>query len=286
MLDKKTNINLLSRRTLFILITFLCMGLLFSCSAEVSGPDLNFSGDGFDFGHWDFTVRKPFTDEIPVESHIRINIDAINGEVVVTGQSDADRVVVTADLLVSSDTLADADLHIKNLEIQVIDTADEIYVQTVHPENTGGRSYKVNYDIIVPDNFEVLATQINGHMAIIDIQNSVEVSNKNGDVLLSDIVGGITADVDNGSIEGTVILPVDEAIDWSINNGSLELSIPTFTSAALSATIGVVGDIIVSDLDIADSLSTPKALSGTLGEGEGSITLSTVNGKIEVIGFD
>lgn len=286
MLAKKTTINLLSRRPLFILITFLCMVLLFGCSTEVNGPDVNFPDNGFDFGNWDFTVRKTFTDEIPVESHIRINIDAINGEVVVTGQSDADRVVVIADLLVSSDTLADADLHIKELEIQVFDTADDIFVQTVHPENTGSREYIVEYYIIVPDSFEVLTKQHNGRIEIIDIQNSVEVLNGNGAVWLSDIVGGVSVDLDIGSIEGTVILPVDEAIDWSINIGSLDLRIPTSTSAVLSATIGGVGDIMVSDLDVVDSLSTPKALSGTLGEGEGSITLSTDNGIIEVIGFD
>ena len=64
------------------------------------------------------------------------------------------------------------------------------------------------------------------------------------------------------------------------------MSIPTSTSAEFSADVAGIGAIIVSDLDIKDSLSTSKSLTGTLGNGEGSIALNSVNGNIEIIGFD
>jgi hypothetical protein len=284
----KTIINLISVRSVSILIISLCVGILLSCSTgDVSSPELNISGGGFKPSDPEFTVEKTFDDDFPVENHIRVNVEAINGEVVVTGQSDAKNVMITAYLYVSSDSQEDAELHLDDLDILVTDGTNEILIQTVQPEeNFNGRQYLVEYDIIVPKSFEVVTSQTNGTIAIFDIQNSVEVSNKNGDVLLSGIVGGVTADVENGGIEGTVVLPLNETIDLSVNNGGLELSIPTSTSAEFSATVDGIGEIIVSDLDITDSLSTSKSLTGTLGNGEGSIALSTVNGNIEVIGFD
>ena len=96
---------------------------------------------------------------------------------------------------------------------------------------------------------------------------------------------GIAVDVINGSIESTVVLPTNETIDLFATNGSIELNIPISTSAEFSATVGI-GQINVSNLNILDTISTNRSLTGTLGIGEGSIALSTANGNIDVIGFD
>ena len=100
------------------------------------------------------------------------------------------------------------------------------------------------------------------------------------------IAGGILANVENGDIEATVVLPLNDSIDLSVRNGSLVLSIPTSTSTEFVATVHGVGEIFVTNLHFTDTLSTGNSLTGTLGNGEGSTVLSTVNGKIEVIGFD
>ncbi len=288
MIAVKTFINLFSAKSTSILIVCVCFGFVLGCSAEgtISGPEINVLGDGFKPSDPDFTVQRTFEDEFPVKDHIAVNVEAINGDVVVAGQGDAKRVMVTAHLFVSSDSQDDAELHLDDLGILVTDGTNEILIQTVQPENITGRKYLVEYDIIVPKSFEVVTSQTNGTISIYDIQNSVEVSNKNGDVLLSGIVGGVTADVENGVIEATVFLPLNEMIDLSVNNGDLDLSISTSTSAEFSATVEGNGEIIVSDLDITDSISTSNSLTGTLGNGEGSIVLSTINGNIGVIGFD
>jgi hypothetical protein len=282
----KNSINSLPVRFITILIISLCVSLLLGCSGDVGSPDFNFSTDGFKFNDTKFTVDKTFVDEIPVENHNRINVVAINGEVVVTGRDDAQSVLITAHLYVGSDTKEDAELHLDDLDILVTEGINEILIQTLQPDNFNGRQYKVDYDINVPSSFEVVTSQTNGSIVILDIQNNVEVSNRSGDILLSGIVGGVKADVENGGIECTVVLPVNETIDLSVNKGGLELIIPTATSAEFSATVDGIGQINVSDLDITDSLNTSKSLTGTLGNGEGSIVLSMVIGNIEVIGFE
>jgi len=283
----KTIINLISIRSISILIISLCVGTLLSCSGgDVTGQQFNISTDGINFSDPEFTVNDTFKYDFPVENHIRVKVEAINGEVIVTGQEDTNRVLVTAHLYVSSDNLVDAELHLEDLDILVTESTTEILIQTVQPENINGRKYSVEYDIFVPISFEVVVSQTNGTITILDIQNSVEVSNENGEVFLYGIVGGIIADVENGSIEGNVVLPHNESIDLSVDNGSLELNIPTSISAEFSATVNGIGEITVSNLNITDSLITGKSHTGTLGYGEGSIVLSTVNGDIEVFGID
>ena len=210
---------------------------------------------------------------------------AINGEVVVTGHRNADVVIVTAHLIVGADSQADADSHIDDIEIQVTDSAEEILIQTVQPQNTDGRKYDVKYDIIIPSDLEVMLTQVNGTIEIIDIENSVDVSNTNGDVLLSNILGGVIADVVNGSIAASVILPVHETIDLVIDNGSIELHIPRLTSAAFDATM-VDGAVHISGLEFDNLEQTILSLTGTLGDGIGMIELWAGNGNISVFGTD
>ena len=58
MIAIKTIINLISVRSVSILMTFLCVGILLSCSGSVSGPEFNISADGFNISDPDFRVQE------------------------------------------------------------------------------------------------------------------------------------------------------------------------------------------------------------------------------------
>lgn len=285
MLTNHTIINKLSFRSISIILLILCSGFLLGCSGDVNGSQWHFHGREFGFNDNDVTVEKTIQEDIPIQKQISVNVKATNGEILITGQVDTDHILATARIFVSSDTQADADLHMDEIDILVTEGTHEISIETVQPV-FDGRGYRVEYDIIVPDSFEVVASQVNGDIIVFNIQNSVEIVNENGNILMSEIVGGALAEVENGSIEAHVILPVNEVIDLSTNNGSLELSIPTSTSAYFSANISGIGEIDVYNLDIMDSSSTKNLLKGILGNGEGTISLMTANGNIEVIGFE
>ncbi|MGB2989370.1 MAG: hypothetical protein WBC98_05380, partial [Candidatus Zixiibacteriota bacterium] len=64
----------------------------------------------------------------------------------------------------------------------------------------------------------------------------------------------------------------------------IELDIPQNTSAEFSATV-VTGTISISDLILQNQVSTPGSLSGTVGSGEGTISLNVVTGSVSVKGF-
>ena len=266
---------------IFILI------LLTACSGGVDTSfSVNNDGVGFPFDQPGFFAYETFTIELPIVNQMSIWLEAVRGDIEIEGHVDANSVIVTAEKRVGSDSLEDAEEHMDELKILVADQIDEFLIQTLQPENPQGRKYVVVYYITLPSNLEIEVTLTNGDIGVLDVQNSVMVDTVNGDVFLSNIFGNAVVDLTNGSINSTVALPSNGEIRMSTDNGNLDLSIPTSTSAEFSATVGGIGEIIVSDLDITDSLSTSKSLTGTLGDGEGSITLSTVNGNIEVIGFD
>ncbi len=80
-------------------------------------------------------------------------------------------------------------------------------------------------------------SRVNGSIEIRDIRNNVDVSNVNGDVLLTHIVGGIAARVDNGGIECASAPPANQTMELSTTNGGVRLFIPTSTSADFSAEV-------------------------------------------------
>ena len=88
----------------------------------------------------------------------------------------------------------------------------------------------------------------------------------------------------NGMINGKVSVPLNGSIDMNLQNGSIDIEIPQNTSAALSANL-VNGIISVQNLIVKNKVTTSKSLEGLLKDGQGTITLKTVNGKINVSGF-
>lgn len=267
---------------IFILI------LLTACSG--GGVDTSFNvnndGVGFPFDEPRFFTYETYTIELPLVNHMSIWLDAVRGDIEIEGQVDANSVIVTAQKRVGADSLEDAEEHMNELEILVTNQIDEFLIQTLQPESSQGRKYVVDYYITLPNDLEVEVTLNNGDISVLNVQNSVMIDAVNGDVFLSDIFGNAVIDLTNGSINSTMALPSNGEIRMSIDNGNLDLSIPTATSAEFSATVNGYGEIIVSDLDITDSSSSSRSLTGTIGNGDGSIVLSTVNGNIEVIGFD
>ncbi len=262
--------------------------LLTACSG--GGIDTSFSvnneGVGFLFDEPSNFAYETFTMELAIVDHKRIWLEAVQGNIEIEGQVDANSIVVIAEKRVGSDSLEDAEAHMNELEILITDKIDKFLIQTLQPENPQDRKYVVDYYITIPSNLEIDVFLTNGDVDVLDIQNSVMIDAVNGDIFLSNIFGNAVVDLTNGNINSSMDLPLNGEIRLSTDNGYLDLSIPTSTSAEFSATVDGMGEMRVTNLDIRYSLNTQKSIVGTLGGGEGSITLSTVNGNVEVIGVD
>jgi DUF4097 and DUF4098 domain-containing protein YvlB len=229
-------------------------------------------------------VQKAFSEEVPIVAHLGLRLEAVNGEVEVTGQPGATSIKVTATLRVGADTLPDAQAGLALLEVQVTDAPGEVLVQTVQPSNPQGRQYIVNYTITLPPDLAADVSQANGHVTVEGVESPVGVDQGNGTVLLSAVVGDASVQLANGTIDASITLPPGGEIRLTTANGTIDLRIPTSTSAALSA-MASTGTITWTNLTISGAVYTGSSLTGTLGGGAGIIDLKTGNGNIDLTGF-
>jgi DUF4097 and DUF4098 domain-containing protein YvlB len=214
----------------------------------------------------DSVAEASFSFERNVGGQTQLTVKGINGTITVTGSPDTNSVTITGVRRVGSESVADARENLENLEVRVTSQANDILVETVQPQQTGGRNYTVVYTITVPHGL------------------NVSVTNVNGDVNPRRIVGNVSVELTNGQIDSRVTLPRDGTIELETTNGDVNLRIPQGTRAELSANL-TNGTISVTGFDLQGQTSTGNSLQGTLGDGRGTISLRTVNGSINVIGF-
>ncbi len=268
-----------------ILICLLASIGLISCG----DTNINIDSDGWffpPFSNTEFKANEPFSAEVPVGNGSRVSVQGINGNVSVTGMSGASSVLITATKRVGSDvSTQDAEDQLPMLKVDVQPQANDISVETIHPQNPGGRQYIVDYTITLPNDSEIQISNTNGSVILDTIDNDVSVNNTNGNVTLIAIAGSAVVRVINGIIDSEVTLPSNGTIDLSTVNGNISLDIPVDTSAAFTADV-TFGSISDSNLLFQDEVRTNTFLNGTLGSGQGTITLATGStGNINVSGF-
>jgi DUF4097 and DUF4098 domain-containing protein YvlB len=213
-----------------------------------------------------FEAKDSFSYEIDVVGHSGLSLEAINGTIVFTEVTASNSVKISGEKRVESESTEDAEAHLKELSVDVQDLTNEILVKTLQPKHSGGRHYIVNYTISLPKNMDVTVYSLNGR------------------VTLNEIFGNVSVDLINGDIDGKVTLPLDGTIHMGITNGSIDLDIPQNTSAEFTASV-TNGSISVSNLELRNRVEISKSLTGTLGDGRGTISLNTTNGNIMVTGF-
>lgn len=233
----------------------------------------------------EFVARGSFSTLEPVDDRVRVRLDASNGSVAVIGQPGSGSVLITAEVIVGSDSLVDAQAGLDDLNVLVTEGNGEITIRTDQPGSPDGRQYVVNYTVEVPADLETVITQTNGDITVEGMGGAVTVDAVNGNVRLGNTLGDLFVDLSNGRIEGTASLPSGGEIRLSGVNTDIDLSVPTSTSAALSA-LSSTGSVTGDNLALTDPVFTGQSLTGTLGGGAGLIRLETVNGNIGITGLD
>jgi len=233
-----------------------------------------------------FEEKEPFSFEVTVASHDQFKLLGVNSEITITGESGADSVMIAAIKRVQSSISAeDAKEHLQELEVDWESVANAISVETIQPKDTAERNYSIDYTITLPKYFKIQVDSANAVVTLDSIENNVAVNIANGEVTLMNIHGSALVNLANGTIDSEVALPLQGTIDLKVaTGGDIHLAIPTSTSAEFSA-ISLFGNINTSsNLVFQDEVKTSTSHSGTLGSGQGMISLGTM-GNINVSGF-
>jgi DUF4097 and DUF4098 domain-containing protein YvlB len=258
--------------------------LLSACIYWVScGKDKSVDSNG-DVANANFVAKESFSFKVRLFDHTRLRLEAISGSVAITGESGSDSVLITGERRVGSESTQDAEEHLQLLQVTVQDLGNEIFVKTSQPDQTHGRSYVVDYSITLPESLDVLVDHVSGIVEIASVDNGVSVDHVSGQVSLDEVFGSAQVNLISGEIEAQVTLPKDGIINFSLVSGSIELNIPQNTSAEFSAKV-TSGTISISDLVLQNQVSTTDSVTGTLGSGEGTISLNVFSGFISVSGF-
>jgi len=233
----------------FVIAALVLFTLLisFGCADVSVAPHVDVNGSG-SIIDTKVKARKSFSHTVDLTSQTSLKVEGINGSISVESVSGTNQVSISGEKIVSSDTYHDANSHLKDISIEIDEQTNELLVKTLQPHYSNGRSYQVNYTINVPSHLSVFVENVNGR------------------------------------IDGKLSLPKNGTVDLSLQNGSIELDIPQNTSADFSANL-VNGQISVKNLTLYNRVTTSKSLQGTLGNGQGIISLRTTNGNIDVTGF-
>jgi DUF4097 and DUF4098 domain-containing protein YvlB len=211
-------------------------------------------------------AEEPFSFNEPVGTQTALQLLGVSGTIEVTGTPGATSIAITGVKRVQANTLEDATAQLAQLDVEVSGSANEVLVQTVQPKFSAGRNYIVNYTISLPQDFDCRILSVNGR---------IEADAIHGSVFLRLV---------NGQITASVTLPSAGEIDMSLVNGNIDLRIPQTTSAQFSATVAI-GSISLTNLSLSNETVTPNARTGTLGGGDGTISLDAGNGTIAVRGI-
>lgn len=231
-----------------------------------------------------FVSEESFSFRLAAGNQSLVTLEGISGNIEFVGVAGSDSFIVEGERQVGSESIEDAEAHLDELQVEVSALTDELRIRTDQPQQTGGRNYVVNYKVEIPADLEVSVVNLNGNVNITSLSADLVINDINGNITLEEIVANVAAALTNGNITGGVTLPSGGTINMATVNGNITLEVPENTSAAFLATL-TNGTISLSGLEFQEIERSTTRLRGTIGGGDGDITLGTVNGNIQVSSF-
>src|SRR4030042_5868519 len=150
-----------------IIIKSILSGIIIACLNLFHTGCTDISVDPFDnINNNDNIVSENFSFRVALTNQSLLRIEGVSGNVTIAGVSNFDSVIVTGEKKVASQSIQDAQEHFHELSVNFQNLENEIYLKTIQPEESNGRSYIVNYDITLPKNFAILSGTVNGSVKI------------------------------------------------------------------------------------------------------------------------
>jgi hypothetical protein len=165
-----------------------------------------------------------------------------------------------------ADTMDKAKQIAGQVKLVVTPADGKVRISTTKPEgeNQGkGSGYEVALEVTVPREVQIRVNQAVGSIRLTNLRGSVEASAKVGSLQATDVSGRVALSADVGSIE--VVAPKDFSakVEAKANIGSIQSDLP---------------------LDVAKprGVATGSSASGTIGAGDGELSLKTNVGSIRI----
>jgi DUF4097 and DUF4098 domain-containing protein YvlB len=245
-------------------------------STSCGGNPTDASGDSL--------ASEVFLFQFPTRNIESVRLTGLNGNISVVAVAAQPTVLVTGMKHVRSSSEKDAQEHLADIEIDLTQTGSDAILSTLIPADAQGRQYSVDFTLQVAEDFPVRVTNTNGNIDVLGHRAGLMVTNANGNITFEAVEGDVTAVNTNGTIQGDILLHRGGTLNLQTTNGGITVSIPDTSSATLSAT-STNGNVSLSGFDLSSVTSSSSSAVGMLGAGDGTITLTTINGDITLSSF-
>lgn len=240
------------------------------------------------------TLEETFKKRINAEGKIQLILKNSNGNVTIESW-DKNEVDIVAYKKVRSADYDKAEKLMAALEIDITERGDRIEVETIYPHHKkdsgffswlfsmGGYNCSVEYEIKVPQKFDLDIYSTNGSIFASACQGKIQLSTTNGKIEAESIKGALNIESTNGSIKATL----DEAdpkedMDFKTTNGSIRLWLPEKICVDIEA--HTTNGSIHCDLPMDKKhRSSRRSLDAVINDGGALIFLQTTNGSIHIL---
>lgn len=222
-----------------------------------------------------------------IESGETVEIKGINGDIIASHTS-GNSVVVTVEKVGYDSDPAD-------VQIDVITHSGGVTICAVYPDvpgepanecapGDGGRmnirnnDVEVTFRVAIPAGVELFGSTINGSIVGTDLASYAFAATVNGDIQIttSELAAGSTV---NGTITASIGLENwDRDLSFATVNGDAWVRVPSGTNADVN--LSTVNGIVTADMRLTSVHQGD--VRGTLGNGGRRLSVSTVNGNIEL----
>jgi DUF4097 and DUF4098 domain-containing protein YvlB len=203
------------------------------------------------------------------------------GEVTVAG-ADVSECNVTAVITAKAETDEQAEELAGQVRIKLEPAGDKLYVKVETPATKPKCSINVDFNITVPKQTALqLGTNV-GEITVTDITRAVKIESNVGAITCKEITGNVEVKTNVGQVIVLYSKDAPAACNANIKTdvGEIDFTAPPNLSAQvdLSANLGS----IETDLPLTVKGMLNQKSSGTVGKGEGRVTLKTNIGAIKI----
>ncbi|HEX9943886.1 MAG TPA: DUF4097 family beta strand repeat-containing protein, partial [Thermoanaerobaculia bacterium] len=252
-------------------------------------------------------LKERFDRTVPLKSGSKVELSNVNGNATIEAW-DRDEVRIEAEKKVKSGNADEAQRVMKQIRIEVAQTAGGLRIETKMPRRGNGFldwfygrevSLAVTYRIHVPRRTPILAENVNGGLTLTGtrgktrlvttngtitvngVQGDLDLVTVNGGVNVAKATGALRATTTNGSIEAELAsLPEGSDLKFETVNGRVAIRLPR--DARLTLDAAAANGRVNSELPVEGGQPGRRSLQGDINGGGGTLYVRTVNGGIEI----
>ncbi len=233
-------------------------------------------------GNLSARATDEWTRSYPLKAGGEVRIVNTNGKIDVEG-TDGSTVEVRAERIARGATDAAARELLPRIVIKEDATPERVSLETERISGIMiGAAFEVRYHVRSPKHAVVNVTNTNGQVVLTGLAGKVSAHTTNGGVKGDGLTGGLDARSTNGLVSIDLVSVGSDRITLHTTNGGITLTLPETAKADLSASV-TNGGISVGDFqNIEVAEKSRRHLEAKLNGGGAPIELQTTNGGVRI----